>query len=358
MPRRATESTIRTTILMQEASMNSHPWSRRRSSVLFALAVALAAGCKQANEQATPTGAASTGQKRLSLTLDWVPEPEFGGFYAARETGAFGKHGLAVDIKPRGQGETWKLVAQHATDLATTSADQVLVARQQGADVVAIFAVYQTSPQGIMVHKARGFTRIDDVFTNPGTLEAEDATWLKYLRRKFPGAPAKLTSNSPGIATFLARPDLSKQCFITSEPLQALAAGSDPQTFLIADAGFNPYTTVVIARGEMVRAEPETIRQVILALREGWRTYLDDPSATNAVMGKLNREMDASTFAESARVQQPLIEPAGTGKPAVGEMTAERWQTLAQQLVDLAVVERAAPAHEAFVTLDRLPPAK
>ena len=171
-----------------------------------------------------------------------------------------------VDIKPRGQGETWKLVAQGVTDFATTAADQVLIAREQGADVVAIFAVYQTSPQGIMVHKARGFTRIDDVFTNPGMLEAEDATWLKFLRGQFPGSSVKLTSNSPGIATFLAKPDLSKQCFITSEPLQATAAGSDPQTFLIADAGYNPYTTVVIARGEMVRNEPETIRRMILAL--------------------------------------------------------------------------------------------
>ena len=39
---------------------------------------------------------------------------------------------------------------------------------------------------------------------------------------------------------------------------------------------------------------------MILALREGWRSYLDDPAATNAVMGKLNREMDAKTFADAA----------------------------------------------------------
>jgi NitT/TauT family transport system substrate-binding protein len=320
--------------------------------VLLAMQVAIGFGCKSEKEA---TGAGSSSQaKKLSLTLDWVPEPEFGGFYAVRESGAFRKRGLDVDIKPRGQGETWKLVAQDTTDFATTAADQVLIAREQGADVVAIFAVYQTSPQGIMVHKARGFTRIDDVFTHPGTLEAEDVSWLKYLRNKFPGSPVKLTSNSPGIATFLAKPDLSKQCFITSEPLQALAAGSDPQTFLIADSGYNPYTTVVIARGEMVRKDPETIKRMILALREGWRAYLDDPSATNAVMGGLNREMDARTFAEAARIQHDLIETADTKKTALGEMTNERWQTLAQQLVDLAVIQKAPPAADCFVTLDRL----
>ncbi|CAN5828293.1 ABC transporter substrate-binding protein [soil metagenome] len=316
-------------------------------SALVALALAGCGGKKDKDAPAT-TGSAA---KALTLTLDWVPEPEFGGFYAARESGAFAKHGLDIDIKPRGQGETWKLVSEGVTDFATTAADQVLIARGQGADVVAIFAVYQTSPQGIMVHKARGFTNIDDVFTNAGTLEAEDATWLKFLRKKIATTTVTLTSNSPGIATFLAKPDLSKQCFVTSEPLQATTAGSDPQTFLIADAGYNPYTTVVIARGEMVRKDPATVKKMILALRDGWRGYLDDPAAANAVMGKLNHEMDAATFVAAGKVQAPLIETKGT---ALGDMTKERWQTLAQQLVDLGVIKAAPPAEEAFVSVDRL----
>lgn len=332
--------------------MNKHTWMRCGLGAL--LAVAIGCGGKKDNEAPAGGSGSASGAKAFSLTLDWVPEPEFGGFYAARESGAFAKHGLAIDIKPRGQGQTWKLVAEGVTDFATTAADQVLIARGQGADVVAIFAVYQTSPQAIMVHKARGFTKIDDVFLNGGSLEAEDVSWLKFLRSKFGDANVKLTSNSPGIATFLAKPDLSKQCFVTSEPLQAAAAGSDPQTFLIADAGYNLYTTVVIARGEMIRKDPQAVKAMILALREGWRTYLDDPAATNAVMGKLNREMEAGTFAEAAKVQRDLIETAETKKSALGEMTTERWDTLARQLVDLRVIEKAPPAAECFVSLDRL----
>jgi len=312
--------------------------------------LALAIGCGSKKDKEAPAGGGS-GAKAFSLTLDWVPEPEFGGFYAARETGAFAKHGLDIDIKPRGQGQTWKLVAEGVTDFATTAADQVLIAREQGAEVVAIFAVYQTSPQAIMVHRARGFTKLDDVFATDGTLEAEDVTWLKFLRTKFPDSKVKLTANSPGIATFLAKADLSKQCFVTSEPLQATAGGSDPQTFLIADAGYNPYTTVVIARGDMIRKDPDVIKHMILALREGWRTYLDDPTATNGVMGKLNREMDASTFTEAAKIQHDLIQ---SKEVALGEMTNARWRTLAQQLVDLSVIKKAPAPSECFVSLDRL----
>ncbi len=327
-----------------------------KQRIVLAALVALTLGCGGKKDNEAPAAGSGSGPaaKTLTLTHDWVPEPEFGGFYAARESGAFAKQGLDIDIKPRGQGETWKLVSEGVTDFATTAADQVLVARGQGADVVAIFAVYQTSPQGIMVHKARGFTKIDDVFTTAGTLEAEDATWLKFLRKKIATTTVTLTSNSPGIATFLAKPDLSKQCFVTSEPLQATTAGSDPQTFLIADAGYNPYTTVVIARGEMVRKDPATVKKMILALREGWRGYLDNPAAANAVMGKLNHEMDEATFIAVGKVQAPLIETAETKATALGDMTKERWQTLGQQLVDLAVIKAAPPAEDAFVSVDRL----
>jgi NitT/TauT family transport system substrate-binding protein len=105
----------------------------------------------------------------------------------------------------------------------------------------------------------------------------------------------------------------------------------------------------------MVRNEPETIKKMIVALREGWRAYLDDPAAANAVMAKLNREMDARTFAESAAIQAPLIETAETQATALGDMTSARWQDLAKQLVDLDVIKTAGAAEEAFISINRLP---
>ena len=190
----------------------------------------------------------------VKLTLDWKPEPEFGGFFAAQASGAFARNQLEVSIKSAGEGAaTWQLVATGKTDFATTAADQVLIARSQGADVVALFTVYQTFPQGIMVHKARGFTKIDDVFHNAGILAAEDDTWLHFCLKKYGKDGVKVTSYTGGIAAFLAKANYSQQCFVTSEPIQATAEHSDPQTFLIADAGYNPYTTVVICRGETLQ---------------------------------------------------------------------------------------------------------
>lgn len=292
-----------------------------------------------------------TAGKPITITLDWKPEPEFGGFYQADLSGAFKKRGLNVALASAGAGApTWQLVAGGQTDFATTAADQVLLARSKGADVVAIFAVYQTFPQGIMVHQARGFKTIADIFTHPGTLAAEKDSWLDYLLGKFPDPKVTITGYSGGVAAFLARPDYSQQCFVTSEPLLARRAGGDPQTFLIADAGYNPYTTVLITRGQTIRNQPDQVKAIVEACREGWRQYLDDPSAANAAMGKLNTEMDAETFKEAAAAQKPLIE---TGTAPVGSMTAERWNQLAQQLVQLKVIDTAPPAAQCFVDVDK-----
>jgi NitT/TauT family transport system substrate-binding protein len=307
-------------------------------------------GCKD-DKKSNAASSNGSGPAKVRLTLDWKPEPEFGGFYAAKEIGAFGKHGLDVDITPFGPGApTWQLVATGKTEFATTAADQVIIARSQGADVVAVFAVYQTSPQAVMVRKSRGFKKLADVFTNPGTLAAEDNAWLRHCRKQFQPVSVKITGYSGGVAAFLAKADYAQQCFVFSEPILARKQDPsvDPQTFLVAESGYNPYTTVVITSGDTLRQHRDRVQRMVEACREGWQAYLDDPAPANRVMAALNTDMDLDTFTQGAAAQKPLIEAKEAG---LGSMTAERWTTLARQLVDLDVIKSAPPAGECFADL-------
>jgi NitT/TauT family transport system substrate-binding protein len=335
----------------------SHLSLRASALNVFVFGLMLISGCKDDTAKTKPTAPGASAPAKVRLTLDWKPEPEFGGFYAAKQIGAFEKNGLDVDIRPFGAGApTWQLVATGKTEFATTAADQVLIARSQGADVIALFAVYQTCPQGVMVHRARGFTKLEDVFTHPGTLAAENNAWLQFCRTKFQPLQVKLTGYGGGVAAFLAKPDYSQQCFVFSEPILARKHDpkSDPQTFLVADAGFNPYTTVVIAAGETIRTHPARVRAMAEACRAGWRTYLDDPAPANKLMAELNPDMDLDTFTQGAAAQKPLIETEETRTIGLGGMTAERWSTLGQQLVDLGILKDAPPARQCFVELEKL----
>jgi NitT/TauT family transport system substrate-binding protein len=295
--------------------------------------------------------ASSFGADKVKMTLNWVPEPEFGGIYSAKQMGAFGKHNLDVEIVPGGAGApTWQQVANGQTDFAVASADEVMIARSKGADVVTIFATYQTCPQGIMVHAARGFKEIGDVFKNSGTVAMEPGLpYVKFLENKFGFGKVNVVAYDGGIGTFLNKPDFSQQCFITSEPLAAKKKGADPQVFLIADAGYNPYTAVVITSGKIVKEHADEVQNMMAALSEGWRAYLDDPKAANDAMGDLNPDMDAETFAQAALAQKPLIETEEAKKNGLGSMTEQRWEELGKQLVELKVIDKAPGGSECFV---------
>src|SRR4051812_24840594 len=138
---------------------------------LTCLAVVLVTfGCNKASTS-TPGGSSSTP---IKLQLNWKPEPEFGGFYAAKTGGAFDKHGVNVEVVEGGAGTpAVQMVGAGKVEFGIVSADELILARAQGSDIVALFAVYQTCPQGIMAHAARDFKEIGDIFKTSGTVAME-----------------------------------------------------------------------------------------------------------------------------------------------------------------------------------------
>ena len=315
-------------------------------TILVALILAVV-GCERTDSAAPTTQA---GPAKVTLQLNWKPEPQFGGFYAAKELAA--KHNLEVDIQPGGVGmPTVQMVAAGTVPFAVVSADELVISRSNGSDVVALFAVYQTNPQGLMTHAKRGLKTIGDVFANSGIVAMQRGLpYATFLEKKYGFDKVKIVPSPGGdLSAFRNDPSYTTQCFVTSEPIAAKKAGLDVQTFLIADAGYNPYTTVLVTRDDYRKKNPQIVASMIAAVSDGYRAYLDDPAKTNAMMQQLNPNMDAETFAAAADAQRPLIETDETKKSGLGVMTFERWQTLCNQLVELKVVEKAPPAAECFV---------
>src|ERR1700748_1058645 len=130
--------------------------------MFLALGPALLAGCGKTT--------------KTRLALNWKPDPQFGGFYAA----PYSKHGLDVEILPGGAGTpTVQMIGAGSAEFGIVSADELVVARSKGNDVVALFAVFQNCPQGIMAHASRNLSTIADVLKG-GTLALQRG--LPYAR--------------------------------------------------------------------------------------------------------------------------------------------------------------------------------
>ncbi len=286
----------------------------------------------------------------IKLALNWKAEPQFGGFYAAKFNGDFTRNKLDVAIIEGGSGTpTVQMLAAGKVDYAIVSADEIVIAHDRGAkNIVALFATYQTNPQAIMTHAERGFNSIADIMHGDGLLLWQSGlAYAQYFKKHYVPVKVATAPYLGGIGNFQKDKMISQQCFVTSEPLAAEKAGIKVKTFMVADSGYNPYTTVLATTREHLQQHPAQVAQIVAGVRSGWTAYLQDPSATNRQMAQLNKAMDMSTFLGSAQAQKPLIETKNNDK--LGSMTLQRWQTLIDQLREINMIKTVVPAEQLFV---------
>ena len=114
--------------------------TRRPFIAVLALAAALVlAAC---GERTEPTGSAA--RQSVRLMLDYFPNADHAGIYAAQGTGAFDRAGLDVDIQaPSDPAAPLKLLAAGRVDLAVSYEPELLLARDKGQKLVAVGALVQ-----------------------------------------------------------------------------------------------------------------------------------------------------------------------------------------------------------------------
>lgn len=276
----------------------------------------------------------------VTLILNWKPEAEFGGFYSAELTKAFEREGLKVEIVPGGVGTpAIQMVTAGKAEFGISSADEVVISHDRGADAVGLFAVYQTNPQALMVREEKHVSEMAKVFEGGSLAVQHGLPYFMFLEKKWGKPKAKVVPYLGGVAQIAEDPQLTQQCFVTSEPLVAKEKGLKVKTFLVADAGFNPYTALVVVKKEFAQKNPQLVASFRRAVESGWREYLANPEPANALMHKLNPSMDMKTLSASASIQAPLIQTAHTKKHGLGTMLPERWRELAAQLQGLGLVK-------------------
>jgi len=323
------------------------------------LSVALGAcgkGDKKESSGAAPAGsAAARPATAVTLQLNWTPEPEFGGFYAAAHDHLYEREGLDVSIKAGGAGiQTWKMVATGAVPFAIAESGEILRARIKDADLVALFAVYQTSPQALMVHKASGVASLGEVFTS-GKIKRvameSGVPYVKFLQKKYGFDKVEVVQHGGNLTLFLNDPTMAQQCFAFSEPLSAKEKGVEVSVFSTAEAGFNPYLAVVITSGKYLAEHRSEVERFVRATRAGWKAYLDNAVPTNEYLKTQQATMTVPAMNAAADLQKPYV--VGDDKTkCLGCMTEERWRALADQLKELGELEQAPDVTKAFVNIE------
>jgi NitT/TauT family transport system substrate-binding protein len=288
---------------------------------------------------------------KTKLALNWKAEPEFGGFYTAQVEKIFEKNKLETEILQGGAGTpTVQMLASGQVDFAIVSGDEIAIARSNGADIVALFAVFQTAPYGFMIREESPIKNIKDLFKSDSTIAVvKGLPYVSYLEKKYNFKKVKMVPYAGGITNFLSDKNFVQQCFISSEPLLAAKQKIKTKTLLIADEGYNPYTAVLATNGVTIKNKPELVKAMLSSVKAGWEEYLKNPKPTHELITKLNPAMTMDAMNEIHKVEIPLIETEETKKNGLGSMSEKRWKELLDQLKDLGLVKNSLSASDLYL---------
>lgn len=312
------------------------------------LSVLAGTGCSDSDKKTTSAGDSSKSLRKVRLQLNWFPEPEHGGFYAAKHYGYFAEEGLDVEIIPGAVGvQGINVVVGGGADFALANADQVLLARQQGAEVKTVFASLQHSPRCIMVHEESGIQSLQ-ALENVTLAVNAGRPFVEYLKKKVPLKDVQVVAHSGRIASFLQDKKFAQQAYVFSEPIFAKRNGAKPRTLLLSEIGFDPYESCVVVTEGLLKEDAELVKKFVKATQRGWQKYFDECAETNIDINKLNSEMDVEGLKEAVEILRPLSLPTSESKLAIGEMEESRWEDLAKRLREIGLLEESTSAKGAF----------
>ena len=318
-------------------------------------------GCSAEDPSPAPadTSVIVTPPTAVSLQLNWFPEAEHGGFFAADVDGTYEEANLDVEIRPGGPGT--QVVVQVATGRVTfgvTNADRVLVGQARGARTVALMAPMQVSPRCILVHEKSNITSFDEL-GNVETLAASStSTWSLFLKKKVSLDGVQIVPYAGNVSQFLLNDNYAQQGYSISEPFVARVQGGEPRVLMVSDLGFNPYTSVLITRPEVIRDSPGLVQAMVTAVVAGWQHYLQSPQQANGAIHDRNEEMGLPILAFRARELRKLCVTKEVPADRLGQMTRKRWAELHDQLVETEVIEAGEVDVDRVFTNRFLPNAK
>jgi NitT/TauT family transport system substrate-binding protein len=283
---------------------------------------------------------------KVSFGTNWVAEAEHGGFYQAVADGTYAKYGLDVTIVPGGPqvNNRMLLLARKIDFFMSANSLQSFDAVAQNIPTLAVAAIFQKDPQVLLAHPGEGVATFEDLKKTTLLVSSEGLqTYFKWMQAEFGFSPDRVKPYTFNPQPFLADRKSAMQGYVTSEPYAVEKTGKfKPMIFLLADHGFNTYSTLIEARRETIEKSPGLVQRFVDASAIGWYNYLyGDNKAANALIRKHNPEMTEEMIAYSIDKMKEfgIVDSGDSLKLGIGAMTDARMASFFHKMVKAGVVK-------------------
>ncbi|ATC62610.1 myristoyl transferase [Nibricoccus aquaticus] len=293
-----------------------------------------------------PSSSSTAALTKITVQLDWVAEPEHGGFYQALARGFFREENLDVTLIPGGPNAfATQKVASGQAQFAQADSTNTILAIAQGIPVINFAAVFQNDPSVLMLHSDNPVARFEDL-AGKTIMARPEWAFIPYVKKKY-GIEFGLIPQNFSLANFVADKNFIQQAFYIAEPFNVAkeSHGTIKTKYLYPwDAGFDAYVTV-IANKPWLAKNPDAARAFYRAYVRGWQDYLEgDPAPAHALMKKANPAAtdDYLAFSRQMIIDEKLvIGRTATDASQIGRLSPARFQTQLTQLRDLDILKKA-----------------
>ena len=269
---------------------------------------------------------------RVVFATNWKAQAAHGGFYQALADGTYERYGLSVTIRQGGpQVNNRPLLPAGRIDFLMTgnllhAFDNV----KNGLPTVQVAAIFQKDPQALIAHPGQGYELFERLKEAPVVLVAKDAqfTWWQWLKVTHGFRDEQLRPYNFNLGPFLANPRAVQQGYSIAEPIYVRNEGGfEPVVHLLADHGFDTYSTLIETRVQMVQDHPDLVQRFVDASILGWTSYLyGDRRAANAAMRRDNPDISEAELEASVALMrsQGIIDSSDAITLGIGAMKLER----------------------------------
>jgi NitT/TauT family transport system substrate-binding protein len=302
---------------------------------------------------------AASAAEKVTFGTNWLAQAEHGGYYQAVVDGTYAACGLDVTILQGGPQVSGRplLLAGKIEFYMGGNMLQAFDAVQQNIPLRVVAASFQKEPQVVMSHPGEGLDKWEDLKNAEQYIIGDEGfqSFFQWMATEFGFDPAKRVPYTFNPAPFIANKKSIQQGYVTSEPFAVEKEGGFvPNQFLLADYGFDTYSTTIETMQDTIDKRPAVVKCFVDGSAKGWYNYLyGDNAAANAAIKKDNPDITDEQIAFSIAQMKKfgIVDSGDTEKLGIGAMTDARIQSFYDKMVKAKVTPAGIDIKKSY-TLD------
>ena len=286
---------------------------------------------------------------KVSISLLWINQAQFSGFYMAQDLGIYRKHGLEVKLIPGGPGvSVLEALEEGKSDFAVLFLASGIKNRAHGMDLVHLAQMVHRSGAALVARKSSGIKGVGDMAGCTVGLWDGDSSLAPRALFKSRKIKVKAVHQGSSVSPFV------------QGALDVISAMTYNEVHLLYQAGFDYEELSILSLsalgydfpedglytlGSTWRDKKDICRRVARATLEGWQAAArDQEQALDSVMKRVDRTKQASNRCHQRHMLKTileLMEPDQKGHIS-GRLDPREFQGVQRVLLEQQAISRPA----------------